>query len=97
MKPKIAVRKNSFFLVVRYVDVDTTTIFEHFLSYTQATSLNAESLSSYIIETLYKHKLHPTKIVSQAYDGASVMSGCNSGVQQHMKQIAPQATYSTVL
>ena len=57
--------------------------------------LNTESLSSYmyIIKTLHKHKLDPTKIVSQGYDGASVMSGCNSGVQQHIKQIAPQAGY----
>ena len=32
-------------------------------------------------------------IVSQGYDGATVMSGQCSGVQLHIKAIAPQAIY----
>ena len=32
-------------------------------------------------------------IVSQGYDGTSVMSGKHSGVQQHIKAILPQAIY----
>ena len=51
MKPKVAVRKSSFLWLSDTSDVDAATIFEHFLLYTQATSLNAESQSSYIIET----------------------------------------------
>jgi len=86
-------KKEQLSLVVRYVDVDSATIFEHFLSYTEANSLNAESLSSYIIETLRDNKLDPAQIVSQGYDGASVMSGHNSGVQQRIREIAPQAVY----
>ena len=35
----------------------------------------------------------PTLIVSQAYDGASVMSGRCSGIQKHIKEVAPEATY----
>ena len=59
----------------------------------QATSLNAEGLSTYIIETLNRFGLDPACIVSQGYDGASVMRGRCSGVQQRIKEIAPQAVY----
>ena len=33
------------------------------------------------------------EIVTQGYDGPSVMSGRCSGVQQQVKQVAPQAVY----
>ena len=80
-------------IVVRYVDVDTTSIMERFLAYVEATSLNAESLSKYILDTLKLYNLDTKRIVSQGYDGASVMSGTCSGVQQRIREIAPQATY----
>ena len=49
------------------------------LTYVEATSLTAECLTKYIVETLQQHNLDSMSIVSQGYDGASVMS---SGVQQ---------------
>ena len=55
--------------------------------------MNAEGLSDYIIGTLKEYDLDPALIVSQGYDGASVMSGSCSGVQQRIKMIAPNATY----
>ena len=67
-------------IVLRYVDVSTATQHEHFLTYIKAESLNAEGLSSYILDTLQKFGLDPTGVVSQGYDGASVMSGHCSGV-----------------
>lgn len=54
---------------------------------------DAENLSIYILDTLKKYGLDPKMIVSQEYDGASVMSGTNSGVQKRIKQVAPQAEY----
>lgn len=38
-------KREQLAIVVRYVDVDLATVFEHFLTYVEATSLNAESLS----------------------------------------------------
>ena len=32
-------------------------------------------------------------MVSQGYDGASVMSGCISGVQKRIRHLVPQACY----
>ena len=53
--------------------------------------MDAEALATYIINTLQQHGLDPSKIVSQGYDGASVMSGHYTGVQQRVKQVAPRA------
>ena len=80
-------------IVIRYVDEETAVQHEHFITYVQATSLNAQSLSKYILDTLRNNGLDPTAIVSQAYDGASVMSGKCSGVQQRIREVAPEATY----
>jgi len=63
------------------------------LTFAKAESLNAEGLSDYIIATLREYDLDPALVVSQGYDGASVMSGSCSGVQQHIKMIAPNAMY----
>ena len=41
----------------------------------QAVSLTAESLTNDILDTLCTFDLDPEWIVSQGYDGASVMSG----------------------
>ena len=48
----------------------------------EAASLNAEGLTNYIVDTLKKHQLDLACITSQGYDGASVMSGHCSGVQE---------------
>ena len=63
------------------------------MTYVEATSLDAESLSSYLLTTLRDLKLDPTRIVSQGYDGASVMSGRCSGVQQRIREVALHAVY----
>ena len=68
--------------VVRYVDLVTVEITERFLTFFPAINLNAESLSTYILEALAKFGLDPKMIISQGYDGASVMSGRCNGVQQ---------------
>ena len=78
---------------LRYVDKTTSNVFEFFLTFVKAESLNAESLSDYIIRTLRDYNLDPALIVSQGYNGASVMSGSCSGVQQRIKMIAPNVTY----
>ena len=68
-------------VVVRYVNKEGI-INERFLTFVQATNLNAESLSNYLIKVLEDNELDPTCIVSQGYDGASFMIGHCTGVQQ---------------
>ena len=86
-------KKEQLSIVLRYVDIESAIQYEHFISFVEATSLNAESLSTYIIKTLQGNRLDVAGIVSQGYDGASVMSGHCSGVQQRIKEVAPQAVY----
>ena len=80
-------KQDQLCFVVRYVD-SAGNVKEHFLSYVQATSLNAESLSLYIKEQLIHYGLDPNNIVSQGYDGALVMSDSCSGVQVRIKEVA---------
>ena len=79
-------------VVLRYA-VEKAVIQERFLTFVEASSQNAESFSMYIFDTLKKYHLDAQMIVSQGYDGASVMSGRCSGVQQRIKAIVPQAVY----
>ena len=78
-------------IVLRYLDKEGT-INERFLTFVQATNLNAESLSNYLIKVLEDNVLDVTYIVSQGYDGVSVMSGHCTGVQQQIKK-SPSALY----
>lgn len=79
--------------MVRYIDIESCTIFERFLSFTHATSLTAAGISSFILGVLQDNGLDTKGLVSQGYDGASVMSGKNNGVQKLIKDVAPQAMY----
>ena len=77
-------------IVIRYVSVKDGTVHERFLTFVEASSLDAKSLTEYILTTL---NLDMEALVSQGYDGASVMSGRCSGVQQRVKEVIPQAIY----
>ena len=80
-------------LCLRCVDPNEAAIHEYFLTFVEASTLDAKSLTQYIVNTLTKHQLDLTCIVSQGYDGASVMSGHCSGVQTRLKEFAPHAVY----
>ena len=56
-------KKEQLSVVVRYVDVESTNVYEHFLAFTEATSLNAESLCTYILNMLDTSKLDSAGIV----------------------------------
>ena len=86
-------KREQLSIVLRYVDLESATIHERFLTYVEAKRMDAQALATYILDTLQQHGLDPSKIISQGYDGASVMSGHCTGVQQRVKQIAPQALY----
>lgn len=76
--------------VVRFVGLDCG-IHEHFLTFIHAKGLNAESLASYIRDLLEQCDFDTTTLVSQGYDGASIMSGSCTGVQKRVREFAPNA------
>ena len=86
-------KKEQLTIILRCIDPKEATIHEYFLTFVEATSLDAKGLTQYIVDTVTKHQLDLTCIISQGYDGASVMSGNCSGVQTRLKEFAPHAIY----
>ena len=78
--------------VLRYLDKEGA-INEGFFTFVETTSLNAESLSNYLIKVLEDNRLDLTYIVSQGYDGVSVRSGHCTGVQQQIKSLLLPYSY----
>lgn len=80
-------------ICIRFIDPDDSKIVERFLTFVVAPNLTAEYLSQYIVNTLALFNLNLSSMVSQGYDGASVMSGCVSGVQSRIRELVPHAIY----
>lgn len=70
-------------------------VYERFLAFVNVSeSQNAESLSSAILSFLERYNLSKIPIVSQSFDGASVMSGEHGGVQKKIRDHYPYAIYT---
>ncbi|XP_046746400.1 zinc finger MYM-type protein 1-like [Diprion similis] len=69
-------------------------IVERFIGFINcSTSRDAQGLATLILDTLNKHRLGDVPILAQSYDGASVMSGQNRGLQAIIKETHPHAIY----
>lgn len=81
-----------FSIIVRYIYKNE--IVERFLGfYDVSSNKTAIGLSTKILEVLNSCQIGKNKLVSQTYDGASVMSGSKGGVQTIIKQTHPQALF----
>lgn len=79
-------------LVYRYIINDK--VVERFWRFLNPEKHDAEALSSCILKELDGQlKDTPNKLISQSYDGASVMSGKERGVQSRVRQHYPLAFY----
>ena len=72
-------KKEQLAIIILYVNVDDAKLYEKFLSYVVATVLDITSLLTFILDTLRNNNLDLDCV---GYDGASVMSGHCSGIQQ---------------
>ena len=81
-------------VVLRYIHDCKT--YEWFLPYTKCEELNAEALFSHIMSTRKELDVDINNCVSQCYDGASVMRGCQTGVRARISQINPSAIYINI-
>ena len=84
-------RKEQLSIVFRYIR--KSIVLERFTGYTHATDLSAPALAEYIVTRIKAFGLNLDNCISQCYDGASVMSGCNAGVQAVIQAQFPQAVY----
>ena len=57
---------------------------EHLLSIIKLQAVDAKSITADILTELKQRSVDPSRILSQCYDGTSVMSGCMGGVQKLM-------------
>ena len=73
-------------LIIRYVD-NKAVIHENFLTYMEVEGLDAKIPTGYIVSALEIYCLDSKLIVSQGYNGASVMNGSCIGVQIHLKKL----------
>lgn len=71
-------------IVLRYVDWNCT-VKERLLSILTTDKCDALSLTNIVLEELSDVGLDINKILSQCYDGASVMSGREGGMQKHIQ------------
>lgn len=79
-------------IFLRYT-LDDGNIYERFQELVDVSlERSAEPLSKYLIEFL-KLKNISSKLISQAYDGAAVMSGGESGVQSRIRKVIKSAIY----
>jgi hypothetical protein len=68
-------------IVVRYVTAENV-IRERLLSMGTSDQFDADSLTDVVLKQISSSGLSPDNILSQCYDGASVMAGCHGGVQK---------------
>uniref|UniRef100_A0A672IQM3 TTF-type domain-containing protein n=1 Tax=Salarias fasciatus TaxID=181472 RepID=A0A672IQM3_SALFA len=74
-------KKEQISVIVCHLKQGTEQMQEEFLHFTAADGLVAGSLLASIKHTLSQCNINLQFCVGQCYDGASVMSGCNNGVQ----------------
>jgi len=69
-------------IVLRFFDEDTKVVTERLLALATSSSCDAQALTEVICSELDAAGLATSKILSQVYDGAAVMSGKHGGVQR---------------
>ncbi|KAL1249385.1 hypothetical protein QQF64_020390 [Cirrhinus molitorella] len=81
-------------LVLRYIDAKSN-IQERFFAFIPLHSATADSISTALTEHLAViiPEDQKSKLISQAYDGASVMRGATAGVQRKIQDVYPNAHY----
>ncbi|KAL4085319.1 hypothetical protein QTP88_027178 [Uroleucon formosanum] len=85
-------KKEQMSFLIRFVDKELN-ICEKSIGCYHMENSNAESLASEIIKILSINKLNIMNCIGQCYDGASVMSGQYSGVQERIRFKVPHAIY----
>lgn len=81
-------------VIIRYVN--NGVVCERFWTFIQPTGYTAEALSNALLNELQLMLNLPSdkfKLIAQSYDGASVMSGKNNGVQAIIKKTFPHAHF----
>ena len=71
-------------VVIRFVKEGA--VHETLVDMPSSQELDAESITTALLKSLRQCNIDPNKMLSQCYDGASVMSGKNGGVQRKLQE-----------
>lgn len=82
--------KSQFAIILRFIK-DNIPV-ERFLKFVEVHDRTGEGLASVIIDELRPYGVR-NKLIAQAYDGATVMSGEHRGVQSFVKDVYTEAHY----
>jgi hypothetical protein len=86
--------KTQLVIVLRFVQ--GSKVVEHFHGFVKLNNRSAVGISKCVLQALEAYKLKD-KLVSQAYDGASVMRGAQNGVQKLVRDVYPFATLTSLI
>ncbi|KAF0707458.1 zinc finger MYM-type protein 1-like, partial [Aphis craccivora] len=90
-------KKDQLSVVLRYVVIDyqkkSIEIKESFLGFFELKKHGASDYENLLYNILESYDLNVKNCRGQGYDGASVMSGSNSGVQKRILSVAPNAPF----
>ena len=84
--------KEQLSVCLRYVLPDIS-LRERLLTFQQAPDLTGAGLATQLLAILRENGVDIGRMVGQGYDGTAVMSGCANGVQKHISDQCPAATY----
>ncbi|KAF0748949.1 zinc finger MYM-type protein 1-like [Aphis craccivora] len=85
-------KKEQMSFVIRFLD-DNFNIHEKSIGCYHMVKSDSESLFNQIINIISENNLNINKCVAQCYDGASVMSGAYTGVQERIRSKVSHAIY----
>lgn len=80
-------------MIVRYLHPVSEEVHNTFFNFNQANELDTDSVLASIKCLLSQRNIDIRSCVSQRYDGAPVMLGCNNGVQEKFRKEVPKAIY----
>lgn len=84
--------KEQLSIGIRYLD-SSNVVNEHFLGFTELKAMDAQTISSAILNTLRALKLNLNNLVGLGFDGCSTMAGKENGVQQLIRNEYPKANF----
>lgn len=84
-------KQEQLVVCLRYVYQDV--LYERFVGFAIAPDLSGQGLANQLLNILRDKDINIDNMVGQGYDGAAAMSGQKNGVQAHIRQVCPTATY----
>ncbi|KAJ4430334.1 hypothetical protein ANN_22550 [Periplaneta americana] len=85
-------QKSQCYIIIRLLNSDAELV-EQFLGFYDVSSNRSSETLFQLVDSVLEQYDYKSKLVGQCYDGASVMAGHLNGLQNKVKDVAPQAIF----